>query len=128
MKATMKSPCTKRLKLKCDILLSHYAFKVNLRRYDKERKRITRLLQNRVSAHQARVRKSAYMSTLEDDRRDIKDRLAEMEGKIKTLEKENVMLRHVVKNATHCEPWLRAVIVELCDEVARLERRVQDMI
>ena len=67
---------------------------------DKERKRLKRLLRNRVSAQQARERKKAYMSTLEDDRRDIEAKMAEMEAKINTLERENFMLRQVVKNAT----------------------------
>ena len=35
----------------------------------------------------------------EDDRRDIDAKMAEMEGKISTLERENVMLRQAVKNA-----------------------------
>jgi hypothetical protein len=33
MKPTLKAPGTKRLKLKCDMLLSTSAFKFNLRRY-----------------------------------------------------------------------------------------------
>ena len=66
---------------------------------EKERKRLKRLLRNRVSAQQARERKKAYMSTLEDDRRDIQTRMSEMESKINTLERENFMLRQVVKNA-----------------------------
>ena len=33
MKPRLKPPGTKRLKLKCDILLSNYAFIFNLRRY-----------------------------------------------------------------------------------------------
>ena len=70
---------------------------------DKERKRLKRLLRNRVSAQQARERKTAYMSTLEDDRRDIEAKMAEMEAKINTLERENFMLRQVAKNATQGE-------------------------
>jgi len=35
MKPKLKAPGTKRLKLKCDILLSTSAFKFNLRRYPK---------------------------------------------------------------------------------------------
>jgi len=35
MKPKLKPPGTKRLKLKCDILLSTSAFKFNLRRYTK---------------------------------------------------------------------------------------------
>ena len=67
---------------------------------EKERKRLKRLLRNRVSAQQARERKKAYMSTLEDERREVQTKMAEMEAKINTLERENFMLRQVVKNAT----------------------------
>ena len=35
IKPTLKAPGTKRLKLKCDVLLSNVAFKFNLRRYIK---------------------------------------------------------------------------------------------
>ena len=35
IKPTLKPPGTNRLKLKCDILLSNFAFKFNLRRYTK---------------------------------------------------------------------------------------------
>jgi hypothetical protein len=35
MKSKLKPPGTKRLKLKCDTLLSSFAFKFNLRRYTK---------------------------------------------------------------------------------------------
>jgi len=67
---------------------------------DKERKRLKRLLRNRVSAQQARERKKGYMSTLEDGRRDMETKMAELEAKVNTLERENFMLRQVVKNAT----------------------------
>jgi hypothetical protein len=36
MEPTLKPPGTKRLKLKCDVLLSTFAFKSNLRRYTEE--------------------------------------------------------------------------------------------
>jgi len=36
MKPKLKPPGTKRLQLKCDVLLSTSAFKFNLRRYDKD--------------------------------------------------------------------------------------------
>jgi len=42
---------------------------------DKERKRLKRLLRNRVSAQQARERRKTYMCTLEDDRRDIEAKI-----------------------------------------------------
>jgi len=35
IKPTLKPPGTERLKLECDILLSTFAFKFNLRRYNK---------------------------------------------------------------------------------------------
>ena len=66
----------------------------------RKRKRLKRLLRNRVSAQQARERKKAYMSTLEDERRNMETKMAELEAKINTLERENFMLRQVVKNAT----------------------------
>ena len=37
VKPMLKPPGTKHLKLKCDMLLSTFAFKINLRRYDKAR-------------------------------------------------------------------------------------------
>ena len=67
---------------------------------EKERKRLKRLLRNRVSAQQARERKKAYMSTLEDERRAMEAKTAALEAKINTLERENFMLRQVVKNST----------------------------
>ena len=67
---------------------------------EKERKRLKRLLRNRVSAQQARERKKAYMSTLEDERRAMEAKTAGLESKINTLERENFMLRQVVKNST----------------------------
>ena len=67
---------------------------------EKERKRLKRLLRNRVSAQQARERKKAYMSTLEDKQNDIMKKMSEMEAKINTLERENFMLRQVVKSTT----------------------------
>ena len=47
------------------------------------------------------------MSTLEDERRNMETRLAEMESRVNTLERENFMLRQVVKSATQgkgCSP------------------------
>jgi len=38
MKPKLKPPGTKRLKLKCDVLLSTLAFKINLRRYMEDRR------------------------------------------------------------------------------------------
>jgi hypothetical protein len=35
IRSTLKAPGPKHLKLKCDILLSNFAFKFNLRRYTK---------------------------------------------------------------------------------------------
>ena len=67
---------------------------------EKERKRLKRLLRNRVSAQQARERKKAYMSSLETERSDLDGKFAELESKINTLERENFMLRQVVQNAT----------------------------
>eukprot|EP00854_Cymbomonas_tetramitiformis_P019752 gene19752-23627_t len=60
---------------------------------EKERKRLKRLLRNRVSAQQARERKKAYLSTLESRSKDIEVRNAELEQRVTTLERENFMLR-----------------------------------
>lgn len=57
-----------------------------------------RLLRNRVSAQQARERKKSYVATLEEKCKTQEQRLAEAEQRIKTLERENVMLRSVMKN------------------------------
>ena len=43
MISELKSPGTNRLKLKCDKLLSSFAFNLNLRRYSKERGRAVRV-------------------------------------------------------------------------------------
>jgi hypothetical protein len=40
------------------------------------------------------------MSTLEDERRAMEAKTAALESKINTLERENFMLRQVVKNST----------------------------
>lgn len=59
-----------------------------------------RLLRNRVSAQQARERKKAYMSDHETEMLVMGAKMAEMEVKINTMERENSMLRQVVKNET----------------------------
>ena len=57
-----------------------------------------RLLRNRVSAQQARERKKSYVATLEEKCKAQSQRLEEAEQRIKTLERESVMLRSVMKN------------------------------
>ena len=66
----------------------------------KERKRLKRLLRNRVSAQQARERKKAYMSTLEEKHNEYERKIAELHARVGVLERENGMLRTVVKTAT----------------------------
>ncbi len=51
-----------------------------------------------MSAQQARERKKSYVATLEEKARLQEQRLAEAEQRIKTLERENIMLRSVMKN------------------------------
>eukprot|EP00238_Polyblepharides_amylifera_P012102 CAMPEP_0196598190 /NCGR_PEP_ID=MMETSP1081-20130531/94180_1 /TAXON_ID=36882 /ORGANISM="Pyramimonas amylifera, Strain CCMP720" /LENGTH=241 /DNA_ID=CAMNT_0041923855 /DNA_START=776 /DNA_END=1501 /DNA_ORIENTATION=- len=68
---------------------------------EKERKRLKRLLRNRVSAQQARERKKAYMSTLESRSKELEDRAKELDQRVNTLERENFMLRQVIKNITN---------------------------
>nr|QEM23328.1 transcription factor HY5 [Colobanthus quitensis] len=67
---------------------------------DKESKRLKRLLRNRVSAQQARERKKAYLSDLETRVKNLEKRNSELEERLSTLQNENQMLRHILKNTT----------------------------
>ncbi|KAJ4826579.1 Transcription factor hy5 [Turnera subulata] len=67
---------------------------------DKENKRLKRLLRNRVSAQQARERKKAYLSELEARVKDLEKKNSELEERLSTLQNENQMLRHILKNTT----------------------------
>ncbi|KAF5194650.1 Transcription factor hy5 [Thalictrum thalictroides] len=67
---------------------------------DKENKRLKRLLRNRVSAQQARERKKAYLSELEVKVKDLEKKNSELEERLSTLQNENQMLRHILKNTT----------------------------
>lgn len=64
---------------------------------EKERKRLKRLLRNRVSAQQARERKKCYVSSLEQRVKDLESNVGSLELKVKTLEREKFMLLEVVK-------------------------------
>lgn len=57
-----------------------------------------RLLRNRVSAQQARERKKSYVQDLEQKCMNQDQKTVQMEQRIKILERENVMLRQVIKN------------------------------
>jgi transcription factor HY5 len=65
---------------------------------EKEAKRLKRLLRNRVSAQQARERKKSYLTNLEDKAREQDQQIEQLQQRVKTLERENVMLRQVIKN------------------------------
>ncbi|KAK9279131.1 hypothetical protein L1049_012808 [Liquidambar formosana] len=67
---------------------------------DKENKRLKRLLRNRVSAQQARERKKAYLNELEVRVKDLEKKNSELEERLSTLQNENQMLRHILKNTT----------------------------
>ncbi|XP_044480756.1 transcription factor HY5-like isoform X1 [Mangifera indica] len=67
---------------------------------DKENKRLKRLLRNRVSAQQARERKKAYLNELETRVKDLEKKNSELEERLSTLQNENQMLRHILKNTT----------------------------
>jgi len=56
---------------------------------------VKRLLRNRVSAQQARERKKAYLSELENRVKDLENKNSELEERLSTLQNENQMLRHV---------------------------------
>lgn len=63
---------------------------------EKEGKRLKRLLRNRVSAQQARERKKNYVNTLEAISKEQNQKLSQLEHRVKTLERENFMLRQVI--------------------------------
>ncbi|KAI3822422.1 hypothetical protein L1987_10012 [Smallanthus sonchifolius] len=67
---------------------------------DKENKRLKRLLRNRVSAQQARERKKAYLNELEVRVKELEKKNSEVEEHLSTLQNENQMLRHILKNTT----------------------------
>ncbi|KAI3687729.1 hypothetical protein L1987_81431 [Smallanthus sonchifolius] len=67
---------------------------------DKENKRLKRLLRNRVSAQQARERKKAYLTELEVRVKELEKKNSEVEERLSTLQNENQMLRHILKNTT----------------------------
>ncbi|XP_041022765.1 transcription factor HY5-like [Juglans microcarpa x Juglans regia] len=67
---------------------------------DKESKRLKRLLRNRVSAQQARERKKAYLTDLETRVKELEKKNSELEERLSTLQNENQMLRHILKNTT----------------------------
>ncbi|RWR86225.1 transcription factor HY5 [Cinnamomum micranthum f. kanehirae] len=62
--------------------------------------RMKRLLRNRVSAQQARERKKAYLNELEVKVKDMEAKNSELKEKLSTLQNENKMLRHILKNTT----------------------------
>jgi hypothetical protein len=63
IKPKLKPPGTKRLKLKCDILLSSFAFKFNLRRYIEAEEKLTAAANDNKALRDALV-------TLQSDVRD----------------------------------------------------------
>ncbi|KAF7817238.1 transcription factor HY5 [Senna tora] len=67
---------------------------------DKESKRLKRLLRNRVSAQQARERKKAYLIDLETRVKELEKKNSELEERLSTMQNENQMLRHILKNTT----------------------------
>ncbi|KAM1134466.1 hypothetical protein ACFX19_044292 [Malus domestica] len=67
---------------------------------DKESKRLKRLLRNRVSAQQARERKKAYLNDLEVRVKELEQKNSELDERLSTLQNENQMLRHILKNTT----------------------------
>ncbi|KAJ4959406.1 hypothetical protein NE237_026517 [Protea cynaroides] len=67
---------------------------------DKENKRLKRLLRNRVSAQQARERKKAYLSDLEEKVKGLEKKNSDLEETLSTLQNENQMLRQILKNTT----------------------------
>jgi len=64
---------------------------------EKERKRLKRLLRNRVSAQQARERKKCYVGNLEARVKELESNVGSLEMKVKTLEREKFMLLELLK-------------------------------
>ena len=67
---------------------------------EKERKRLKRLLRNRVSAQQARERKKAYLASLEHTEVEKERQMHDLENRVAILERENQMLRQVIQTVT----------------------------
>ena len=51
-----------------------------------------------MSAQQARERKKSYVSTLESKSAGQDEKIAQLAQRVKTLERENVMLRQIIRN------------------------------
>ena len=58
-----------------------------------------------MSAQQARERKKSYVQDLEAKGKGQEQQIGQLEARIKVLERENVMLRSVIKNmqGNNCE-------------------------
>ncbi|XP_018439034.1 transcription factor HY5 [Raphanus sativus] len=67
---------------------------------ERESSRLKRLLRNRVSAQRARERKKVYVNELEKKVNDLEAKNTELEERLSTLQKENHMLRHIIKNTS----------------------------
>lgn len=65
---------------------------------EKETKRLKRLLRNRVSAQQARERKKTFVANLEAKNKLQEQQMLAMQEQVKKLERDNMMLRQVIKN------------------------------
>ena len=63
-----------------------------------DEKRLKRLLRNRVSAQQARERKKNYVQGLEDRAIVAERAAAELQEQVQTLQRENQMLRQIIKS------------------------------
>eukprot|EP00958_Prasinococcus_capsulatus_P006726 scaffold626_cov409-Prasinococcus_capsulatus_cf.AAC.8 len=87
-----------------------------------EEKRMKRLLRNRVSAQQARERKKHYVSNLEVRSKELEAQNARLEQQVTMLQRENQMLRQIVKNSQRSLYLLQPEETEHCPFV--LERPV----
>jgi phage shock protein A len=59
---------------------------------------VCRLLRNRVSAQQARERKKQFVTNLESKNKQMGEQVMQLQEQVKKLERENTMLRQVIKN------------------------------
>lgn len=71
---------------------------------DKDHKRLKRLLRNRVSAQQARERRKVYVAGMEGRNKDLEEKCAVLEQRVQTLERENFVLRQVLKSSMASAP------------------------
>eukprot|EP00899_Mesostigma_viride_P006548 jgi/Mesvir1/15895/Mv02798-RA.1 len=67
---------------------------------ERDKKRLKRLLRNRVSAQQARERKKNYVGSLEAQAAELQSRHQSLEAEVNKLRKENEVLRQILQTTS----------------------------